>query len=304
MSRRWGVKSTTINNGNGLFIYGGAQGLNPGQCNVSSPVSILTNTTWNLVQPQNPNINLNNTFTSDIWSQYGFPANPVPTNNYYAVFSSVVDLSPINRNQVWIYGGITNDAWALLNRLSSMQFAMAPAIQIFDYGQNSWVTPSAVTNAFPFTRVKHSATLVPSQNMIYVFGGSNVNAIGSTNDTPADIYQVLTFNLISNTWGSANASKVYLTNLSNRMFHTSTLLPNTNQILLFGGLMPGGPIGGQSIFPFTMVKLVTHLFFFYLQDSSHPIRWPFFMIPKKMCTSTQLSATAETLAILPLSAPA
>ncbi|ORX48237.1 hypothetical protein DM01DRAFT_1348266 [Hesseltinella vesiculosa] len=87
------------------------------------------------------------------------------------------------------------------------------------------------------TRTDHTATLAADGSAIYIIGGLTVPAFGANpiyQPIPADL-NIWSFNLASSQW-QALTPKLSSPDIGEgRSIHTATLLPNSTNILIFGG---------------------------------------------------------------------
>ncbi|KAI9244039.1 hypothetical protein BDA99DRAFT_577311 [Phascolomyces articulosus] len=141
-------------------------------------------------------------------------------------------------NRVWIWGGEIDDLadsqdipepemmrWFQSPQRGPQQLLMQQNIQF----------PSGA-----FTRVGHSAVVGRDGQNIFYFGGMNAESehrdLGDDEDNGyanATMNDILVFNTANQGWTRLNSTGDIIP--SPRAFHTTTLIPNTNDILLYGG---------------------------------------------------------------------
>ncbi|ORX62920.1 hypothetical protein DM01DRAFT_1369493 [Hesseltinella vesiculosa] len=225
LQRVWSAQSTTINNGASVLFYGGLNATK-GISYTSTPFVTVSDQGWQQSTVQNPNANLSNSLNI--------------SSSLYAIYPAIVDLSPVGKTQLLIFGGLTNDTYAQYEATSrqSTEMAMNPAIQIFDYVANTWAAaPAGSLNGY--TRAFHTATLMPSTNAVFILGGNILAATGYTNQQLAPMSEVWVFNLTTSQW--LNQTATYPSSvpfIATRRFHTATAIPDTGYIMLIGGLIP------------------------------------------------------------------
>ncbi|CAO3641622.1 unnamed protein product [Cunninghamella echinulata] len=139
---------------------------------------------------------------------------PSPVN--YTADGTIVDLGNGN---LWAWGGLD-----YVNNGSS-----SGAFNIFNYNNFTWNQP--LTSNMPLSRYGHTATL-DTKGIIYIIGGyvPTLNAI-------AEIKDIITFNSATLQWNSIHAIVNENKKIYNRTHHTTTLIPDSDLLVLYGGMI-------------------------------------------------------------------
>ncbi|EPB88935.1 hypothetical protein HMPREF1544_04195 [Mucor circinelloides 1006PhL] len=183
---------------------------------------------------------------------YNRDANTWQTLNTYVDTSSnsirqiynaaAVNLAPIE-NTIALYGGVTENP--IVNTTipiqtdSSNQTVMHEgysSIVSFNYGSNQWLPRSPQTNIPATLYSAQTVTFNPKTGLIYYLGGFYYTSPDYTKENKQDFKSANVFDTSSGSWSSLSLKGA---NPAPRMFPTATLLPNSNDILLFGGTNTG-----------------------------------------------------------------
>ncbi|KAI8062604.1 hypothetical protein BC940DRAFT_349396 [Gongronella butleri] len=211
---------TTIGGNQSVMFYGGT-GPQNAPYNLQYPLSTYNQSGWNAVVPTN-------TFTTD--------------NASYAAEANLVDMTPTNRNQVWIIGGYYNKTIAQVsltnpNGVSNAdRLGVSPIIQVYDYLTATYLASPGTSLTFNnFSRSAHTATLSQDNQGIYVIGGWLIDVTHpNVEHYPPNASEVWRFDLPSLQWQNITA-KYPPGVIEPRWHHSAVALPNSTYILLYGG---------------------------------------------------------------------
>lgn len=157
--------------------------------------------------------------------------NPYATKDKESSSDSVVDknaptprwgqtMTLIDDCKVIVYGGQVYDA--VENKLSTMT-----DLYVYDLKKKSWSKP---VNCEGMPRTWHSATFLPDRQLLISFGGESFNPKTKKTVTTD---QVMVLDTEIMLWYPPSVSGNVP---SGRSGHTATLLPNTNELVVFGGV--------------------------------------------------------------------
>ncbi|CAO3686368.1 unnamed protein product [Rhizopus microsporus] len=105
-------------------------------------------------------------------------------------------------------------------------------LTVFNTTSKTWsyfIPQNNVPSAIP---IFHTATLDPKSGIIYYLGGE---IIGTTQPSISQISWGYTFNTANGNWNTRNYTAPEDKFPSGRVYHTSTMAPNSQHIILFGG---------------------------------------------------------------------
>ncbi|RCI03309.1 hypothetical protein CU098_011802 [Rhizopus stolonifer] len=159
--------------------------------------------------------------------------------------SAIVSLFSAGKTSVLLYGGNTehptyNDSAIILTD-STKQTVMHQgytSATLYDYMTKQWTQQTSQTNVpSGISYSAQTATLDPKTGLVYYLGGFySQSSDGYSAENKMDYKSANVFNTNSGAWSNVKLSG---TSPSTRMFPTATLLPNSNDILLFGGTLTG-----------------------------------------------------------------
>ncbi|ORZ16210.1 hypothetical protein BCR42DRAFT_414556 [Absidia repens] len=187
--------ATTISNKSKFIVYGG---LGPGAQN-----SLLDDPLW-MYDPG-----------SNTWST-------VPLYGQYTNYGAMVDIGAIQG--LWTWGGkINNTAWFAQTQLFTL-----------NYGNTHW----DIVNGDPADqkiRLHYTATL-GNDGSIYMIGGLEVLEL-TKDQAPvtADMLATRWYDTTKANWGAQTATVSNGQAVSGRTYHTTTLVPESNSFLVYGG---------------------------------------------------------------------
>ncbi|KAI8644094.1 hypothetical protein BD408DRAFT_413714 [Parasitella parasitica] len=156
--------------------------------------------------------------------------------------AAAVNLAPIE-NSIVFYGGVTENP--ISNTTvptqidSSNQTVMHEgysSLVSYNYGNNQWLPRTPQLNTPTVLYSAQTVTLNPKTGLIYYLGGFYYSSPDYTKENKQDFKSANVFNTSSSSWISMVLNG---TTPSARMFPTATLLPNSNDILLYGGTSTG-----------------------------------------------------------------
>ncbi|KAI9364297.1 hypothetical protein BD770DRAFT_439967 [Pilaira anomala] len=108
-------------------------------------------------------------------------------------------------------------------------------LTLFDIKTNTWNIPLPQTNVPSIYRVAFSATYHPGTKKMFYIGGSHYDEATATYIANSMVYATV-FDTVKSAWSE---EPITGTPPSLRNHHTTTLLPNGNDILLYGGELVG-----------------------------------------------------------------
>ncbi|CAO3587130.1 unnamed protein product [Absidia cylindrospora] len=187
--------AATISNKSKFIVYGG---LGPGAQN-----SLLDNPLW----AYDPG--------SNTWST-------IPLYGQYTTYGAMVDIGAIQG--LWTWGGkINNTAWFAQNQLFTL-----------NYGTTHWNIVNGDPK-IPEVRLSYTATL-GNNGAIYIIGGLYVTGL-TNNQAPATANMLATrwYDTTKATWGVDMGTVSNKQAVSGRTYHTTTLVPDSNSFLVYGG---------------------------------------------------------------------
>ncbi|KAI8068494.1 hypothetical protein BC940DRAFT_35984 [Gongronella butleri] len=168
--------------------------------------------------------------TADQYTNIQLQSNASFPGTYTSRISpAIVDLSSIGQNQVWIWGGRSETA--LAGGLVASNFVL-----LYDYTQNQFSMIKADTPN-NMTRYGHTATLTNDGTGIVMLGG--IRAVPNSNQTVTNntyLNTVWVFNTTTSTWSASQPNSTSMTLPSDRAFHTTTLIPGTDYMMVYGGM--------------------------------------------------------------------
>ncbi|KAK4509886.1 uncharacterized protein ATC70_007190 [Mucor velutinosus] len=212
--------NSAVYNNNSLFITGG----------YTYNGTIITNQT--IVYNRNTN-------TWQTLSTYA-DANTSSIRQIYN--AAAVNLAPIE-NTIALYGGVTE--YPIKNTTTPIQIDSSnqtvmhegySSIVNFNYDGNQWLPRSPQTNIPAMLYSAQTVTFNPKTGLIYYLGGFYYTSPDYTKENKQDYKSANVFDTSSASWSSPRLGGP---DPSPRMFPTATLLPNSNDILLFGGTSTG-----------------------------------------------------------------
>ncbi|KAI9492600.1 hypothetical protein BDB00DRAFT_424375 [Zychaea mexicana] len=139
---------------------------------------------------------------------------------------------------IWIWGGEVDDL------ADSEDIPEPESIRSF-HSQTQQLTQTRIPT-FPqgaFTRVGHSAVLARDGRTVFYFGGMNAESEEREMDYDEDGYSnatmsdILVFDTANQSWSRRTSTGDVVP--TPRSFHTTTLIPNSDDILLYGGRRMG-----------------------------------------------------------------
>ncbi|CAO3637466.1 unnamed protein product [Cunninghamella echinulata] len=148
--------------------------------------------------------------STSVWSNLPLP----PGSNY----SSETNLINLGNDTIWIWGGTLNSTGGYIKNV----------LNTFDYRTTQWTTQIVGDWA---VRESHTATLARN-GLIYILGGKFKTNV--PNYEYAKFSDVISFNTQTSQWGFINATNDQPTR---RRAHTTTSIPNTDLLLVYGGLL-------------------------------------------------------------------
>ncbi|KAL9556374.1 hypothetical protein PS6_002361 [Mucor atramentarius] len=159
--------------------------------------------------------------------------------------AAAVNLAPIE-NTIALYGGVTENpivnTTVPIQTDSSNQTVMHEgysSIANFNYGSNQWLPRSPQTNIPATLYSAQTVTFNPKTGLIYYLGGFYYTSPDYTKENKQDFKSANVFDTSRGVWSSLSLKGAIP---APRMFPTATLLPNSNDILLFGGTNTGQSI--------------------------------------------------------------
>ena len=139
-------------------------------------------------------------------------------------------MTMIDHRRLVVYGGQTID--------SATQTAMPLAdLFVYDLMDHTWTKP---INCEGVARTWHSANFLPDKQLLLCFGGDVVDDKGKTTTTD----QVMVLDTEIMLWYPPSVSGQVP---SGRSGHTASLLPNTNELVVFGGVKNGKWLNSVSV---------------------------------------------------------
>ncbi|KAG0176430.1 hypothetical protein DFQ29_006114 [Apophysomyces sp. BC1021] len=157
---------------------------------------------------------LNATTKFDGQSWYTIPTSETQ-GQYFGESGNYIE----SKNSIYYWGG-----WNLLTNSGP-----TTAFRVLDYSSPSWSTYPVATfpeNAIP--RYQHTATMAGDKK-IYFIGGSD----GYVNNHNISMNDILIYDTIADKWELKQAEGGYTP--SYRVLHTTTWIPGTNTLLMYGG---------------------------------------------------------------------
>ncbi|GAN07072.1 hypothetical protein MAM1_0147c06562 [Mucor ambiguus] len=156
--------------------------------------------------------------------------------------AGVVNLAPVE-NTIAIYGGVTENPIKNITapiQIDSLNQTVThegySSIVNFNYGANQWLPRSPQMNLPAMFYSAQSVTFSPKTGLIYYLGGFYYTSPDYSKENKQDYKSANVFDTSSGSWSSLNLKG---TAPAARMFPTATLLPNSNDILLYGGTSTG-----------------------------------------------------------------
>ncbi|KAF1806423.1 hypothetical protein FB192DRAFT_1294347 [Mucor lusitanicus] len=156
--------------------------------------------------------------------------------------AAAVNLAPIE-NTIALYGGVTENpiknTTTPIQVDSSNQTVMHEgysSLVNFNYGGNQWLPRSPQMNIPAMLYSAQSVTFNPKTGLIYYLGGFYYTSPDYTKENKQDYKSANVFDTSSSSWSSLALGG---THPAARMFPTATLLPNSNDVLLYGGTSTG-----------------------------------------------------------------
>ncbi|CAO3611277.1 unnamed protein product [Mucor fragilis] len=156
--------------------------------------------------------------------------------------AAAVNLAPIE-NTIALYGGVTENP--IINTTTPIQIDSSnqtvmhegySSIVNFNYGGNQWLPRSPQMNIPAMLYSAQTVTFNPKTGLIYYLGGFYYTSPDYSKENKQDYKSANVFDTSSGSWSSLSLRG---TPPAARMFPTATLLPNSNDILLFGGTSTG-----------------------------------------------------------------
>ncbi|KAL9560294.1 hypothetical protein MBANPS3_000021 [Mucor bainieri] len=156
--------------------------------------------------------------------------------------AAAVNLAP-TENTIALYGGVTENP--IKNTTTPIQIDSSnqtvmhegySSIVNFNYGGNQWLPRAPQMNVPAMLYSAQTVTFNPKTGLIYYLGGFYYTSPDYTKENKQDYKSANVFDSSSGSWSSLSLGG---THPVARMFPTATLLPNSNDVLLYGGTSTG-----------------------------------------------------------------
>ncbi|RCH94795.1 hypothetical protein CU097_013392 [Rhizopus azygosporus] len=157
----------------------------------------------------------------------------IPSNGKKIWGGTATNIPSVTMDTIGFFGGTTG---FFFSKTDSVPKVTGPPgfanLTVFNTTSKTWsyfIPQNNVPSAIP---IFHTATLDPRSGIIYYLGGE---IIGTTEPSISQISWGYTFNTANGDWNTRNYTVLNGNFPSGRVYHTSTMAPNSQHIILFGG---------------------------------------------------------------------